>query len=812
MADPIAEFFEQLRHRRRDPWLEKVHGTVRYDLTHGRQTDHWFLEFKGGNVSATQEEGGADCVIQVDKALFGRLIRGETNSIAAWLRNQVKVRGRIYLLRMVERLYAGPPAARDPRQVERTKAPTRREETPVEEAATTVGEKLVSLLDSNTFLVTDARGDIAPSPASPTGFFSFDTRFMSTWQLTVNGKRTRTLSVDNPQHFEARFFLVPGAPTHYVDAKVSIIRQQSLGEGFDEQLIVLNHESKPTSLRVRLEIGSDFADTFEILGAKAKKGRRYARAEEGGLRLVYERESFRRQTLISSTQPAQIDEHGMTFDIRVGPHQEWTTELHVATLGDDGRSLRTSLQGFSDRSRPQMRQELDEWLSRTPTLHSDSEALQTTYQCALVDLAALRHQPLMDSGRLTVAGLPWYMSVFGRDSILTSLQSLPFAPELAAATLPLLAVIQGTELDDFHEEEPGKILHEGRLGEVAAFEEEPSAYHFGASDTTPLFVVLLDEYERWTGDETIVRRFEPEARKCLDWIDTYADALGNGYIWYQRRNIISGLENQCWKDSWNAISFHDGSLPDLPRATCELQGYAYDAKMRAARLARRFWNDPLYADRLEREAAELKARFNTDFWVEDGQYYALALDPDGRQVDALSSNIGHLLWSGIVEPARAEKIAEHLLGPKLFSGWGVRTLATDEARYNPIGYHVGTVWPFDNSFIAWGLRRYGFHEHAAQIAEAMVDAAKFFHGRLPEAFGGYDRQSTRFPVQYPHACSPYALSAGSVLLLLRNMLGLDPEGEHLVVEPHLPEGIKRIELLDIPGRWGRTDAFGRGRA
>ncbi|MCU1667247.1 MAG: amylo-alpha,6-glucosidase [Blastococcus sp.] len=321
----------------------------------------------------------------------------------------------------------------------------------------------------------------------------------------------------------------------------------------------------------------------------------------------------------------------------------------------------------------------------------------------------------------------------------------------------------------------------------------------------------MDEYERWTGDADLVREFEQETRAALRWIDGYADLQGNGYIAYRRRNEETGLENQCWKDSWDSISYRDGRLPGFPRATCELQGYAYDAKMRGARLARRFWNDTAYADDLEQQATELKTRFNRDFWIEDGQYFALALDADGAQVDALSSNIGHLLWSGIVDADKAPAIAEHLLGPRLFSGWGVRTLAEGEARYNPIGYHVGTVWPFDNSFIAWGLRRYGYKAEAARIAAGLLDAADFYAGRLPEAFGGYERTQTKYPVQYPTACSPQAWSTGAPLLFLRTMLGLDPFGEHLIVDPALPVGIGRIELLDIPGRWGRMDAFGRGR-
>ena len=403
------------------------------------------------------------------------------------------------------------------------------------------------------------------------------------------------------------------------------------------------------------------------------------------------------------------------------------------------------------------------------------------------------------------------MTMFGRDSILTSLQALPFAPELAATTLRVLADWQGSRVDDFRDEDPGRILHEMRYGEMTAFEERPHSPYYGCADATPLYVVLLDEYERWSGDRKLVRLLEHEARAALAWIDGYADLMGNGYVWYRRRNEESGLENQCWKDSWDSISYRDGRLPGFPRATCELQGYAYDAKIRGARLAREVWDDPEFAERLEKQAADLKRRFNRDYWVADGGYFALALDTEGNQVDSLTSNNGHLLWSGIVDKSKAKAVVANLLGPRLFSGWGVRTLAEGEGRYNPIGYHVGTVWPFDNSFIAWGLRRYGFKDAAATIAEGILEAAGVFDGRLPEAFGGYERSLTKYPVQYPTACSPQAWSTGAPLLLLRTMLGLEPVGEHLVVDPALPRSIGRLELLDIPGRWGRIDAFGRGR-
>jgi glycogen debranching enzyme len=677
-----------------------------------------------------------------------------------------------------------------------------------------MSDGLVKILDGNTFVVSDSRGDIEASLTDPTGLFSFDTRFLSRWVLTVNGERLSPLSVDDVQYFEARFFLVPGTGTVYIDSKLSVIRERAVGDGFHEELTILNHDNEPVRLDVRVDAGCDFADLFEVKDALAKKGTYTTRTGGRRLTLGYERERFTRQTVISASAPAKVDEHGLSFRVRIEPHGSWTTDLDVATAtaGPAAGRPRPKYTRGRKRARPSMSVDLDRWLADAPRLQCDWDALRRTYRRSLVDLAALRFAPAISGGQsLPAAGLPWFMTMFGRDSIFTSLQALPFTPELAATTLRALGSWQGSRVDDFRDEDPGRILHELRYGELTAFEERPHSPYYGCADATPLYVVLLDEYERWTGDRKLVRDLEREARAALTWIDEYADLRGDGYVWYQRRNEESGLENQCWKDSWDSISYRDGRLPGFPRATCELQGYAYDAKLRGARLARLIWRDDALADRLEREAAELKRRFNRDFWVEDGEHFALALDPEGGQVDALTSNNGHLLWSGIVDKSKASAVARHLLGPRLFSGWGVRTLAEGEGRYNPIGYHVGTVWPFDNSFIAWGLRRYGFKEEAAQIAAGILDAAERFDGRLPEAFGGYERAVTRYPVQYPTACSPQAWSTGTPLLLLRTMLGLEPLDDHLIVDPALPTAIGRLELLDIPGRWGRVDAFARGR-
>jgi glycogen debranching enzyme len=677
-----------------------------------------------------------------------------------------------------------------------------------------VNGSTVKLLDGNTFVVSDQSGDIEATPTDPTGLFAFDTRFLSTWVLTVDGTRLSPLSVDDLQYFETRFFCVPGTATVYVDAPLSVARHRTMCNGFVEDVAIINHTKDAVDLRVRIDAASDFADLFDVKNSSPKRGTCLSQVEDGQLVLGYQREAFHRETVIRADQPAQIDEHGLTFQVRIEPQQRWATQVSVTpTARRRGKRLPLVFGSRAGTTSQDMKAELQQWRSQAPDLRSDWEPLKQIYERSLTDLAALRFSPeVAGDTSMPAAGLPWFMTMFGRDAIVTSLQAIAFVPDLTATTIQVLARWQGSVIDDFRDEDPGRILHEMRYGETAAFGEQPHSPYYGAADTTPMFVIMLDEYEHWSGDAALVRQFEHAARAALNWIDEYADLMGNGYISYQRRNTDTGLENQCWKDSWDSISYHDGRLPGFPRATCELQGWAYSAKLRGARMAREFWDDPDYGDRLEHEAAELKTRFNRDFWIADRQYYALALaGPDGDQVDALSSNIGLLLFCGIVDDDKAEAVVGHLMSPQMFSGWGIRTLATTEARYNPVGYHVGTVWPYENAVTARGLRRYGFHSEATRVATGILDAAPYFDGRLPEAFAGYPREDTRYPVQYPTACSPQAWSASTPLSLLRTLLGIDPSGDHLIINPALPEHIGHIELLDIPGRWGLMDAYGRGR-
>jgi glycogen debranching enzyme len=663
----------------------------------------------------------------------------------------------------------------------------------------------ISILDGSTFVTSDLTGDIQAGTDQPLGFFFRDTRHLSRWLLTVDGRQLERLSTDALEHYFAQFFLYPPTGTIYKNPYLTVQRKRLVADGFVEVLDVGNESADPIDVEVRLDAGADFADLFDVKDAQPKKGQSYAEVRDGQLVLGYRRDDFVRETHISA-DGAALSDRGLTFTLHLEPKSRRQIRVQVRPVAD-GRTYTPEV-ATDGSGRPALRKALQEWLAGAPQVTATPEVVTRIYRRSMIDLAALRFRiDPDDPDSMPAAGLPWFMALFGRDSIITSYQALPFAPELAVITLRQLARRQGRELDEFREEEPGKILHELRLGELTAFHERPQSPYYGACDTTPLFLVLLDEVERWTGDRELVREMEGPARAALDWIDTYGDRDGDGYLEYQR-TLETGLENQCWKDSWNSIMFADGTLSEAPRATCEIQGYTYDAKRRAARLARTVWDDDELATRLDAQADELKARFNRDFWLPDRQYFALALDRDKRPVDSLTSNIGHLLWSGIVDDDKADAVAAHLMGERLFSGWGVRTMAVGDAGYNPIEYHNGTVWPHDNSLIAAGLARYGYRAEAAVLVARLLIAALYFDLRLPEAFAGFPVEETAFPVEYPTSCSPQAWATGAPLLGLRVLLGLEPDDGRLTSDPVLPMSISRLDVRGIPGPWGRADARG----
>jgi glycogen debranching enzyme len=682
----------------------------------------------------------------------------------------------------------------------------------------------ISILDGNEFVVSNRQGDLEATPTDHHGLFLDDTRFLSRWVLTINGLRPILLSIDDTSYYRVQHFLALATGAVYIDSHLTVVRQRSVGGGLHEVITLANHGKAALDLEIRIEVAADFADLFEVKETLNKKGELYRHVADGErLTLGYRREQYRRETQVTSSVAAEMSEDALVYRIRLDPLRPglnplWSTRLDVLAVKDPDRAPAPAIARRSDvrqaeveEMRPELAENLRRWIADAPKVVSSWQPLEHIYRRSLVDLAALRfHKPVLLSA-MPAAGLPWFMTIFGRDSLLTSFQALPFTPELAGATLQTLGLLQSRANDAFRDAEPGKIPHEVRFGEMTAFEDTPHSPYYGTADATPLFLILLEEYERWTGNRELVQSLENEARAAMTWIDRHGDRDGDGYIEYERRNP-NGLENQCWKDSGDSIAFADGTLADTPRATCELQGYAYDAKRRTARLARDVWKDSVWAAELDRQAAELKRRFNEDFWLPDRKFFALALDDRKRKVDSLTSNIGHLLWSGIADADKAAHCVAHLMSDALFSGWGVRTMGVEEGSYNPIGYHVGTVWPHDNAFIAWGLRRYGYAAEAARLSYAMLEAAEMFHYRLPEAFAGYQREITKYPVEYPTACSPQAWAAGTPLLLIRAMLGLEATGGNLIVNPALPETIGRLEVLDLPGVWGRRDAFGRARA
>ncbi len=673
----------------------------------------------------------------------------------------------------------------------------------------------VNCLEGSTFMVSDLIGDVGPDPDQVLGLFYRDMRHLSRWHLAIDGETLEILSNGATGYPSATFFLAgPGSVYH--NPTVSVIRERTLGKGsgedLHEKLTVINSGREEIVIELSMTFDADFADLFEVKNKQLIKQGVVSRHVSGQeVELLYRREDFKRRTIIHADN-ARLSQGSADFLLRLKPGGSWSGTLQVsfesiAPRQKTGAASDLPSSTIKPRHDADHRDQMDAWIDAAPILRASWDTLWHTYERSLRDLAALRlhAQALPEGAAIPAAGLPWFMAVFGRDSLITSYQALPFVPQLAAATLRVLARRQATAWDDFRDAEPGKILHELRFGELTYFEDWPQSPYYGSADSTPLFLILLDEYERWSGDTDLVRELEEQARAALDWLEHYGDLDGDGYLEYQRRNLQSGLENQGWKDSWDAIVYPDGRLASLPRATCELQGYAYDARIRTARLAREVWHDDATADRLERDAADLKARFNTDFWVEDGDFFALALDGDKNQVPTLASNMGHLLWSGIVDDSKAEAVVNHIMGDRLFSGWGVRTLATGQAAFNPLSYHDGTVWPHDNGLIAAGLARYRRREEAGRIAVAMFEAAGHFDHRLPEVFAGYPRSLTEFPVEYPTACSPQAWAAGTPLLLIRVLLGLEPYGHGLTSIPHVPHVIGSLGVIGVPGRWGRAE-------
>ncbi|MFE4717544.1 glycogen debranching N-terminal domain-containing protein [Streptomyces sp. NPDC056728] len=643
------------------------------------------------------------------------------------------------------------------------------------------------LVRGGTFAAIGPSGDISGvrGSGSPDGLFVRDGRHLSRWQLTADGAAPEVLTPAGPPGGDtagrtgagegvARCVLVPRGgrlePPAY-----TLFREQAVADSaFVETLRVVSNRAAPTTVRLALTVDADFTDQFELRAdhrTYTKTGAVRSRsALEDGVRFGYRRGEWRSSTTVTAEPaPDAVEETGTGARRLV-----WALEL--AGHGTADLSLRVAARPHGAPGTPVPASPADaaaelaartEEFTRDITLPAAWPGLAAACMRGLADLAVLQVPATGPDGeRLSVpgAGVPWFLTLLGRDALLTSLFALPYRPGLAAATLPVLAATQATESTQDAVAQPGKIVHEVRHGELAHFGQVPFARYYGSVDATPLFLVLLGAYTDRTGDVSTARRLEPHARAAVSWMLDHGGLTSRGYLVY--RADRGGLANQNWKDSPGAICSADGSRPTGPVTAAGAQGYAYDALRRTAALARTAWDDPVYADLLEQAATDLRDRFQRDFWMADRAFPALALDGDGRHVDALASDAGHLLWSGLLDKEYGEVVGRRLLEPDFFSGWGVRTLAAGQGAYHPLSYHRGSVWPHDNALIALGLARYGLHDEARTVAHALVEAAAASGHRLPEVLAGYAREAHPAPVPYPHACERESRSAAAPLALL----------------------------------------------
>jgi glycogen debranching enzyme len=671
-----------------------------------------------------------------------------------------------------------------------------------------LGTDAVAILEGRSFMYSDGVGDVPGGSIG--GLVHADTRFLSRWALTLNGAPLLALRAGPVDYYSAAFFLTNDQMPGLMPNSVAVRRLRFVGGGLHERIEVQSFAAEPLQLELRLATGNDFADLFEIKDRVRDRSDEIVRnhaADGSRLDFRYRHDGFEAETIVNVSRPAtRLEGDDLVWELELAPDAQWDCELAVPVkLGPN--EIQPSHTGFGDVFAPTGDDPVSRWRAQAPRMETDSHLLGEVVHRSGEDLVALRIEARRGDLEvvLPAAGLPWFLTLFGRDTLITAYQTVSFGPTLARGALLALSLFQGKERNDVKDEEPGKILHEIRMGELTQLHIKPHDPYYGTADATQLWLILLSEYWRWSRDDELVRSLRENVHQALEWIDRYGDRDGDGYVEYGTRSP-QGLGNQCWRDSWDGVQFADGSLPSLPIATAEIQGYTYDAKLRVAELADGPLSEPDLATRLRGEADALSRRFDADFWIDDrGGYYAIGLDGDKRKIDSLTSNIGQLLWTGIVPEARAAVVAGQLMSDALYSGWGVRTLSTSDSGFNPIGYHTGTVWPHDNSLIAYGLARYGFRIEANRIAMALLEAAAFSDYRLPEAFSGYDRRIGRFPIPYPTACSPQAWATGTPLLLLRAMLGLEAREGQVTLDPHLPDEIGRVYIQGLRAFGTRWD-------
>jgi glycogen debranching enzyme len=655
----------------------------------------------------------------------------------------------------------------------------------------------VTLVEGPAFCISSRSGDMQPD--TPQGLFFRDTRFLSRLELRVNDQRPEPLSAEATSPFSATFVLRSRPRSGHADSTLLVFRYRYVGRGMREDVVIYNYGEEAAYCSLELTVNSDFADLFEVKEGRAgTEGEVLISDAEGSLSFRYRRGAVRKGVRVTVGGGPVLSANTASFELIVPARGEWRTCIQVTPIIDDEEIEPRYRCGVPvEHATPHER--LHQWRRDVPAVETDHSELLAVVNQSAEDLGALRiFDPDFPERTVVAAGAPWFMTLFGRDSLITSYMALILDPDLALGVLQTLARFQGTKVDPRNDEEPGRILHEMRFGEAPSLSLGGGRVYYGSADSTPLFVMLLGELRRWGLARELVDSLLPAADAAMDWIDNYGDRDGDGYVEYQRGSD-RGLANQGWKDSWNAIRFADGQLARTPIALCEVQAYTYGAYVARAHFADEM-GDQEKAAHFRAKAATLKDRFNRDFWLEDRGWFAMGLDADKRPIDGLGSNMGHCLWTGIVDEEKAHLVADTLLSDEMFSGWGIRTLGQSMTGYNPISYHNGSVWPHDNALCAAGLIRYGFVEHAHRVIEGLIAAARFQGHRLPELFGGLSRDDVPFPVSYPSSCSPQAWSAAAPLLCLRLILRLDPWVPHKRVwlAPALPDWISRLCIARIP--------------
>ncbi len=628
----------------------------------------------------------------------------------------------------------------------------------------------VTLVEGITFCICGRSGDIRPGAEQ--GVFYRDTRFVSQFELTVDGEHVEPLAVHAAAPYSATFVTRRPPLPGIADSTLLVVRRRYVGNGMLEQVSVENLSRETADLDLTLAVDTDFAGLFEVKEGRARPRPGVHRAVDGVLALRYRQGGDSRGATVTATGDPAVRADGFTWHLVIEPRGTANLSVFVTPmLAGVEPPPHYTLAGPPEESRPAT--QLAAWRRGAPAVTTPHAPLGRLLATSAEDLGVLRiFDPEHPDRVVVAAGAPWFMTLFGRDALITSWMLLPLDTSVALGTLQSLSETQGRKVDRLSEEEPGRILHEIRSGLDAESALGGRNVYYGSVDATPLFVILLGELRRWGLARAVVEALLPHADRALEWVDRYGDRDGDGFVEYHRMTE-HGLVNQGWKDSFDAISFADGTLADPPIALAEVQGYVYAAYLARAHFAREAGDDEV-AEHWTRRARALKRRFNEAFWLPDRGYYALALDCDKRPVDALASNMGHCLWTGIVDEDKARQVAAHLMSPQMFTGFGVRTLATSMGAYNPVSYHNGSVWPHDNAIIAAGLSRYGFVAETQRIALGLIDAADRLSGRLPELFCGFDRTDYASPVPYPTSCSPQAWAAAAPLLLVRSLLRFDP--------------------------------------